>query len=92
MIRALFTGPVPFEEAADGLFGGVEIQVAYENFFTSISCQFESGLIGEGTQADDCCVAQKHSAGFAEAFQTRFEYSTGGKRRANGFGGSWVTK
>ena len=50
-------------------------------FFTQSSRQFESGLIGEEHKRDEGAVAQKHSAGLAEAIKRDLEYSTDLERR-----------
>jgi hypothetical protein len=57
-------GPVSFKQAAYSLFSGVEI-----------SYDLKAGSSGLERSQDDA-VVRKHSAGFAEAIQTRFEYTT----------------
>src|ERR1019366_9395079 len=59
-------------------------------FFTLVSCQFESGAYRWRSHKPDS--SQVHSAGFAEACQTRFEYNTGRKGWANKIGGKRVQK
>src|SRR5579883_375847 len=75
MIRALLTAPYRSNKLRTASSVALKLRLPTKIFFTLTSSrQFESGLIGEGTEAERQCQqahrrAQKHSAGLAEAIK-----------------------
>src|ERR1039458_228313 len=88
MIRALLTWPCRSKRLRTASSEALKSRLPTNMFFTLVSCQFESG--GLSVRAHKRGGSRLHSAGFAEACQTRFEYNTGRKDWANEIGGKKV--
>src|ERR1022692_1036792 len=90
MIRALLTWPWRSKRLRTPSSEALKSRLPTNMFFTLVSCQFESGAYRWRSHKPDS--SQVHSAGFAEACQTRFEYNTGRKGWANKIGEKRVQK
>src|ERR1017187_378949 len=93
MILALLTAPYLSNSVRTASSVTLKSRLPTKIFFTQSSRQFESGLIGEETQAGRRCRRSETLSRIRGCYQTRSNYSTGsGVRQIGGRAKRWANE